>query len=150
MATILEVGAGKTYETINAALTAAKSIDGKVEIVISAGTYTENVSFGNRTFVEDDKTYVGGITFKAAADAEVTIKGYFQCNATAADIKDVAFDGLNIECVAKGNGYYTPIGINANASVTASGISVTNCTLTFVLSMGELLISLLITNPQLD
>ena len=38
MATILEVGAGKTYGTINAALTAAKSIDGKVEIS-KAGEY---------------------------------------------------------------------------------------------------------------
>ena len=130
MATILEVGAGKTYETINAALTAAKSIDGKVEIVISAGTYTENVSFGSRTFVEDGVTYVGGISFKAADGAAVNINGYFQCNGTAGDLKDIAFDGLTITNSVRNGGYFTPIMFGDNyAGKKASGISVSNCTL---------------------
>jgi len=131
MATILEVGAGKTYETIKAALTAAKSIDGKVEIVISAGTYTENVSFGDRTFVEDDKTYVGGITFKAAAGEDVKINGYFQCNSPSYDIKDVVFEGLNITNSVRNGGYFAPIMFGDNyAGKTASGLAVKNCTLT--------------------
>ncbi|MBE6387402.1 MAG: hypothetical protein E7045_05005 [Lentisphaerae bacterium] len=122
------------FTTISAAAAAANAIDGKVTIEIAAGDYVEAkpVVLSKKTFTEDDKTYVGGITIKAAADAEVNITGQFWINSGATDIKDVAFDGLNIECVEKANGYYTPIGINANGSVNASGISVTNCTLTSV------------------
>ena len=86
MATTLYVGSDKEYATINAAVNAAKSIDGKVIIEIADGEYTENVSFGGRTFVEDGKTYVGGITFKAADGASVKVNGYFQCNGTAGDL----------------------------------------------------------------
>ena len=122
------------FTTINAAVAAATAIDGKVTIEIAAGDYVEAkpVVLSKKTFTEDGKTYVGGITIKAAADAEVNITGQFWINSGATDIKDVAFDGLNIECVEKANGYYTPIGFNANGSVNASGISVTNCTLTSV------------------
>ena len=122
------------FTTISAAAAAANAIDGKVTIEIAAGDYVEAkpVVLSTKTFTEDDKTYVGGITIKAAADAEVNITGQFWINSGATDIKDVAFDGLNIECVEIANGYYTPIGINANGSVNASGISVTNCTLTSV------------------
>ena len=122
------------FTTISAAAAAANAIDGKVTIEIAAGDYVEAkpVVLSKKTFTEDDKTYVGGITIKAAADAEVNITGQFWINSGATDIKDVAFDGLNIECVEIANGYYTPIGINANGSVNASGISVTNCTLTSV------------------
>ncbi len=130
MATILEVGAGKTYENINAAVTAAKSIEGKVEIVIADGTYTENVLYGSRTFVEDGVTYVGGITFKAAEGAEVNINGYFQCNGTAGDLKDIVFDGLTITNTVRNGGYFAPIMFGDNyTGKTASGIAVTNCVL---------------------
>ena len=130
MATVLEVGAGKTYATINAAVNAAKSIDGKVEIVISGGTYTENVSFGSRTFVEDGVTYAGGITFKAADGEEVNINGYFQCNSAARNQKDIVFDGLTITNSIRNGGYFAPIMFADNyAGSTASGLVVKNCTL---------------------
>ena len=128
--TTLTVGVGQSYETINAALNAAKSIEGKVTIEIAAGTYNENISFGGRTFVEDGITYVGGITFKAAEGADVTVNGYFQCNAAAGDVKDVAFDGLTINNSVRNGGYFAPIMFGDNYSgKKASGIEITNCTL---------------------
>ena len=131
MATVLEVGAGKAYATINAAVTAAKSIDGKVEIVISGGDYNENVSFGSRTFVEDGTTYVGGITFKAADGEDVNVNGYFQCNGVAGDLKDITFDGLDITNSVKNGGYFAPIMFGDNYSgKKASGIEIKNCTIT--------------------
>ena len=130
MATILEVGAGKTYETINAAVNAAKSIDGKVEIVISGGEYTENVSFGDRTFVEGGKTYVGGIAFKAAEGEYVRINGYIKCNGVAGDMKDIVFDGLTITNTVRNGGYFAPIMLGDNyTNKSASGIEVSNCVL---------------------
>ncbi|MBR7103724.1 MAG: hypothetical protein IKC65_02170, partial [Lentisphaeria bacterium] len=118
------------FATINAAVNKAKETEGKVTIEIASGEYTENVSFGTRTFVEDGKTYVGGITFKAADGADVKINGYFQCNGVAGDLKDIVFDGFEITNSIRNGGYFAPIMFGDNYSgKTASGIVVSNCTL---------------------
>ena len=130
MATIYVGTSEGYYATISEAVAAAKSIDGKVTIEIAEGEYTENVSFGGRTFIEDGTTYVGGITFKAMDGADVRINGYFQCNAVAADIKDVVFDGLTITNTVRNGGYFAPIMFGDNYSgKKAAGIVVSNCTL---------------------
>ena len=131
MATTLYVGTGEgSYATIQAAVNAAKNVAGQVVIEIAAGEYTENVTFGTRTFVEDGTTYVGGITFKAAEGADVTVNGYFQCNGTAGNLKDIVFDGLTINNSIRNGGYFAPIMFGDNYSgKTASGIVVQNCTL---------------------
>ena len=118
------------FATISKAVNQAKSSSEKVTIEICSGEYTENISFGGRTFVEDDKTYVGGITFKAAEGADVKVNGYFQCNGVAGDLKDIVFDGLTITNSTRNGGYFAPIMFGDNYSgKTASGIVIQNCTL---------------------
>ena len=118
------------FATIKQAVEQAKSSSEKITIEICSGEYTENVSFGPRIFIEDGKTYVGGITFKAADGADVKINGYFQCNGTAGDLKDIVFDGLEITNSVRNGGYFAPIMFGDNYSgKTASGIVIQNCTL---------------------
>ena len=60
------------FATINGAVTEAKKSTEAVSVVIYSGEYNENINIGGRTFVEDGKTYVGGISFAAADGADVT------------------------------------------------------------------------------
>ena len=118
------------FATINGAVTEAKKSTEAVSVVIYSGEYNENINIGGRTFVEDGKTYVGGISFAAADGADVTLNGYIQCNAVAGDIKDIAIDGLTINNSVRNGGYFAPIMFGDNYSgKKASGISITNCTL---------------------
>ena len=138
MSTVLKVGSDKEYTTIQAAINAAKTIEGQVVIEIDGGEYNEkDINFSAKKYVVDGVTYVGGIEFKAAEGAEVVINGNFVGSAVS-DFKGITFDGLTINNVdGKYSGYYAAIYFaDGYASKTASDIVIQNCNITSTTSLG--------------
>ena len=147
MATILEVGVGKTYETINAAVNAASTTE-ETTIVISAGTYNEDITLDARSMEQK-----GNIKFVAAEDAEVTITGtvtigylekrvgskqwtanvefegiiFDQAKAetNSIDIQDVVDFALT-NCTIVGDGEYGITGTNVENDATITGCTFEN------------------------
>ena len=132
MATVLEVGTDKTYQTISAALEAAETMGADetnpIEIVISSGQYVEDlrISETNSSYITlksadpaDKAELVGQIIF-----GDVRSGGAAQ---PAWDLTDFSIEDLKISYTGTGADDAGNSAITTNGYVQAENFSITNC-----------------------
>ena len=132
MATTLYVGSGKDYATINAAIDAARSIDGEVIIEIAAGVYDEYVHL--ETALLQEKS----LTFQGETDSLVVMKGGLEIGDYGQNkniTKDLKFCNIKFEANPGADNNYNAtaeddkkkVQINNAGSPAGGSITFDNC-----------------------
>ena len=132
MATVLEVGADKTYQTISAALEAAETMGADetnpIEIVISSGQYVEDLRIS-----ETNSSYITLKSADPANKAELVgqiIFGDVRSGGAAQpawDLTDFSIEDLKISYTGNGADGAENSAITTNGYVRAKNFSITNC-----------------------
>ncbi len=132
MATVLEVGADKTYQTISAALEAAEAMGADetnpIEIVISSGQYVEELRIS-----ETNSSYITLKSADPANKAELVgqiIFGDVRSGGAAQpawDLTDFSIEDLKISYTGTGADDAGNSAITTNGYIRAENFSITNC-----------------------